>query len=117
MNGQMPWPSWEESPPLYTRATRQPQVLLTPVAALLPGDLRQSPPVDSASAMKFGIEMTPTDCEADLGFAQATPAARGGGYSPLPSGSRSLSQAMDFFTPTGAIGDSRVPGPPLIDRA
>ena len=68
---------------LYSRAGRQPHVLLTLVAAPLPGDPRQSPLVDSASAVKFSIEMTPMVCEADLGFAQVTPAARGGG-APLP---------------------------------
>ena len=58
-----------KSSPLYSRAGRQPQVLLTPVAAPLSGDLPQSPPVDSAPAMKFSIEMTPMVCEADMGFA------------------------------------------------
>ena len=58
-----------KSSPLYSRAARQPHVFLTPVAAPLPGDPQQSPPVDSASAMKFSIEMTPMVCEADLGFA------------------------------------------------
>ena len=64
---------------LYSRAGRQPRVLLTPVAAPLPGDPRQSPPVDLACAIQFSIEMTPMVCEADLSVAQVTPAPRGGG--------------------------------------
>ena len=55
--------------------------------------------------MKFSVEMTPTVCEADLGFAQVTPAARGGGgVLPSPIRQPEFESAMDFYTPTGASG-------------
>ena len=104
-----------KSSPLYSRAGRQPHVLLTPVADPLPGDAWQSPPVDSASAMNFSIEMTPMVCEADLGFAQVTPAARRRGVLPSPIRQPEFDSAMDFYTPTGATGALRSLGLQLID--
>ena len=101
--------------PLYSRAGRQPHVLLTPLAAPLPGDPWQSPPVDSASARKFSIEMTPMVSEADLGFAKVTPSARGGGLLPFPIRQPEFESAMDFYTPTGATGALRSLGLQLID--
>ena len=103
-----------KSSPLYSRAGRRPHVLLTPVAAPLPGDPRQSPPFDSASAMKFSIEMTPMVCEADLGFAQVTPVATGG-MLPSPIRQPEVESAMDFYTPTGGTGALRSLGLQLID--
>ena len=66
------------------RAGRQPQSLLAPVAALPPGGPRGPPSVDAGSALRFSAEMTPVTCDADLGFAQVTPATQGGGCSPPP---------------------------------
>ena len=33
--------------------------------------------------LKFSVEMTPVACDADLGFAQVTPATWGGGVAAL----------------------------------
>ena len=59
----------------------------------------------TGSALKFSVEMTPVTCDADLGFAQVTPAAQGG---KLPSPNRQLDfdSALDFYTPIGAVGPS-----------
>jgi len=48
-----------KSSPLNARAGRQPQSLLTPVAASPQGGARGPPSVDSGSALKFSVEMTP----------------------------------------------------------
>mmetsp|Transcript_10055 Transcript_10055/g.17019 ORF Transcript_10055/g.17019 Transcript_10055/m.17019 type:complete len:105 (-) Transcript_10055:181-495(-) len=58
--------------------------------------------------------MTPVTCDADLGFAQVTPATQGG---KLPSPNRQLEfdSALDFYTPTGAVGALRSLGLQLIE--
>ena len=64
--------------------------------------------------LKFSVEMTPVACDADLGFAQVTPAARG---ARLPSPTRQLDfdAALDFYTPSGAAGTLRSLGLELIE--
>ena len=74
-----------KSSPLYARVSRQPQVLLTPIAVSPTGAPDRPPSIGAGSALKFSVEMTPVTCDADLGFAQLTPAAHGG---KLPSPTR-----------------------------
>ena len=95
-----------KSSPLYARAGRQPQILLTPIAVSPLGDPDGPPSVSTGSALKFSVELTPVTCDADLGFAQVTPAAQGGR---LPSPTRQLDfdSALDFYTPAGAEGTLR----------
>ena len=103
-----------KSSPLYARAGRQPQALLTPMAVSSHGDPDGPPSVGTGSALKFSVEMTPVTCDADLGFAQVTPATQGG---KLPSPNRQLEfdSALDFYTPTGAVGALRSLGLQLIE--
>ena len=58
-------------------------------------------------------------CDADLGFAQVTPAAggEGGGGGKLPSPTKQLDfdAALGFYTPPGAAGTLRSPGLQLIE--
>uniref|UniRef100_A0A7S4G6P4 Uncharacterized protein n=1 Tax=Eutreptiella gymnastica TaxID=73025 RepID=A0A7S4G6P4_9EUGL len=78
------------------------------------GDPDGPPSVGTGSALKFSVEMTPVTCDADLGFAQVTPATQGG---KLPSPNRQLEfdSALDFYTPTGAVGALRSLGLQLIE--
>ena len=89
------------------------QILLTPIAVSLHGDPDGPPSVGTGSALKFSAEMTPVTCDADLGFAQVTPATQGG---QLPSPNRQLDfdPALDFYTPTRAEGTLRSLGLQLI---
>ena len=70
-----------KSSPLCAKAGRQPQVLLTPivVSPSVIGVPDRPPSISTGSALKFSVELTPVACDADLGFARVTPAARGGG--------------------------------------
>ena len=103
-----------KSSPLYARAGRQPQILLTPIAVSPIGAPDGPPSVSTGSALKFSVELTPLTCDADLGFAQVTPAAQGG---QLPSPTRQLDfdSALDFYIPAGAEGTLRSLGLQLIE--
>ena len=103
-----------KSSPLYAKAGRQPQVLLTPIVISPIGAPDRPPSIGTGSMLKFSVEMTPVACDADLGFAQVTPAARGGR---LPSPTRQLDfdAALDFYTPSGAAGTLRSLGLELIE--
>ena len=67
-----------KSSPLYASAGRQPHVLLTPIVISPIGAPDRPPSIGAGSMLKFSVEMTPVVCDADLGFAQVTPATRGG---------------------------------------
>ena len=103
-----------KSSPLYARAGRQPQALLTPIVISPIGAPDRPPSMGASSALKFRVEMTPVTCDADLGFAQVTPATRGG-QRPSPTRQLDFDTALDFCTPSGAAGTLRSLGLELIE--
>ena len=103
-----------KSSPLYARAGKEPHVLLTPIVVSPIGVPDRPPSIGTGSALKFSVELTPVACDADLGFAQVTPAAQGG---QLPSPTRQLDfdAALDSYTSSGAAGTLRSLGLQLIE--
>ena len=57
-----------KSSPLYARAGRKPQALLTPMAVSPHGDPNGPPSVGTGSTLRFSVEMTLVTCNADLGL-------------------------------------------------
>ena len=74
-----------KSSPLYARACKQPQVLLTPTAVSPMGAPDEPPSIGTGSTLMFSVELTPVTSDAGQGFAQVTPSAQGG---QLPSPTR-----------------------------
>ena len=70
--------------------------------------------MDTGSAIKHSVELTPVACDADLSFSQVTPAS-GGGVLPFPSRKLDFESALDFYTPSEASGTLRALGLHLIE--
>ena len=90
------------------------EVVMTPIVVSPIGVPDRPPSIGTGSALKFSVELTPVACDADLGFAQVTPAARGG-LLPSPTRQLDFDAALDFYTLSGAAGTLKSLGLQLIE--